>query len=83
MGQIRYSDDAIVDLQALRVYIALNNPSGDRPHRFHLCSYLRDSTLVQPVCHSGVVRSKFTSSVTSCFAWGMSARVSSRRQMKQ
>ena len=28
MGQIRYSDDAIADLQALREYIALNNPSA-------------------------------------------------------
>jgi toxin ParE1/3/4 len=28
MGQVRYSDDAIADLQALREYIALNNPSA-------------------------------------------------------
>ena len=28
MGQVRYSDDAIADLQALREYIAVNNPSA-------------------------------------------------------
>ena len=28
MGQIRYSDDAIAELHALREYIALNNPSA-------------------------------------------------------
>lgn len=28
MGQVRYSEDAIADLLALREYIALNNPSA-------------------------------------------------------
>ena len=28
MGQVRYSEDAIADLQALREYIALSNPSA-------------------------------------------------------
>ena len=28
MGQVRYSDDAVADLIALRKYIALNNPGA-------------------------------------------------------